>query len=70
MEEFFDNAAMLYIEYCLHKGEQNHFLSGSTPCQRQCCGPGREFSMSITDNTQREVSMAHKIDGLNCEGAT
>ena len=29
--------------------------TGSSPFQRQCCGPGREFSMSIVDNTQREV---------------
>ena len=28
----------------------------STVFQRQCCGPGRAFSMSITDNSQREVS--------------
>lgn len=33
-----------------------YILIESSVFQRQCCGPGRAFSMSITDNSQREVS--------------
>lgn len=29
--------------------------SESSIFQRQCCGPGRAFAMSITDNSQKEV---------------
>lgn len=43
----------------------------SSVLQRQCCGPGREFSMSITDNSNREVQiivlfwLAHLISDLS-----
>ena len=29
--------------------------SESSVFQRQCCGPGRQFAMSIADNSNREV---------------
>ena len=34
--------------------------------KRQCCGPARPFSMSIMDNTQREV--LHMERPLRCQG--
>ncbi|XP_071479849.1 phospholipid scramblase 1-like [Diadema antillarum] len=37
-------------------GQQVYFaVEESDFCMRQCCGPGRGFTMHIMDNTQREV---------------
>ena len=39
-----------------HTFTHTHKHTESDCCVRQCCGPSRPFSMSILDNTQREVS--------------
>lgn len=52
-------------------GQQVYFAKEeSTVFQRQCCGPGRAFSMSITDNSQREVIHLERPQRVywNCSG--
>ncbi|XP_065834240.1 phospholipid scramblase 1-like [Oscarella lobularis] len=48
-------------------GQQVYFAAEQSDCyKRQCCGPARPFSMSIMDNTQREV--LHMERPLRCQG--